>query len=86
MKSNKFSVIHDLYPPKGVKLKQGPVPLYAWKFLYQLVYCLLNSHLMLLIMTFNTGIFIAVVFGQILGYVIWNMKSDLKYTSDKKCG
>jgi hypothetical protein len=86
LKSNKNCVAHELFPPRNYQGKIGWVPPGAWKFFYKSVYVLINAQIMLLVMTFNTGIFAAVVVGQLLGYTKWCMKFDLRYTALKKCG
>ena len=81
LKLNKQYPIHDRYKKKEISAAVR----YLIQLLYQLVYLTVNALVMLLIMTCNSGIVIACILGQILGYGIFNMGYDLKFVSGKKC-
>lgn len=80
LKNSKKSPFHEHY--KLVSKKQDTLPDVIVKFAYQALYLVVNGLLMLLIMTFNGGIFIACMIGYIIGYRLFNFSHEL---SGQKC-
>lgn len=81
LKNSKKSPFHEFF--KQTKIAQA-LPDGITKFGYQALYIIINGLLMLLIMTFNGGIFIACMVGYMVGYRLFNFNHELGGEAESK--